>query len=618
MELLTMKDRHDASENKSVEIEGCDTVVKLFCHRVKENGNRTALREKKLGIWEAITWEEYGRRAREVGMGLVALGMKKGDICSILSEDNKEWFFSDMGIMCCGGVTNGVYTTDSSKQLEYLLNDSKSTFLFVENEEQLDKYLEVKDRLKTLKKVIVYDPEGLYNFRDDSVMMIDELYQKGRDYDKEHADFWDESISNSRPDDLGVIIYTSGTTGTPKGAAISHRNLIFQITAYSSVLPFNEHDEQLCFLPLCHIGERLFSILLPLKTCATVNFAENLDTVTENMQELSPTIFFAVPRLWEKFYSSIALQEKEITRFGRWVYRRAMDIGFKASDYFRINKDMPLLLKMEYWVAKKLALDNIKRILGIDRVRFAITGAAPISPDLIKWYYGLGIQMLEGWGQTESSGFATTNRIGSAKIGTVGKPLPNIDVRLSDEGEILLRGTSVFQGYLNQPEKTAETVVDGWLHTGDVGRIDADGYLSITDRIKDIIITAGGKNITPSEIENQLKFSPYVSDAVVIGDKRKYLSCLVMIDRENVEKFAQDNDVPYTNFASLCKRREVTDLIWKEVEKVNKDFARVEQIKKIRLIDQLLTAEDDELTPTMKLKRNFVNQKYKDLIDSMY
>ncbi|MBN2568841.1 MAG: AMP-binding protein [Deltaproteobacteria bacterium] len=615
-----MKDRQDGSEikNMSIEIEGCDTIAKLFRHRVKKQGSRTAMREKNFGIWESFSWDDYYRKAKEVGLGMKALGLEKGDVVSILSEDNKEWLFSDMGTQGCGGVTNGVYTTDSSKQLLYILNDSSTKFLFVEDEEQLDKYLEVKDQVDTVKKVIVYDPEGLYNFKDEKVIFIEDLYQLGREYDKKHSKFWEESISNTQPDEIGVIIYTSGTTGMPKGSAMSQRNILFLISQYIYILPFDESDEQLCFLPLCHMGERIFSVLVPLKTGATINFAENLDTVTENLQEVSPTIFFAVPRFWEKFYSSITLREKDITKVGKWAYRWAMNTGSKASDYFRLTKKMPLLLRIEYWLARKLVLDNIKKMLGINRVRFAITGAAPISPDLIKWYYGLGIMMLEGYGQTESTGFISTNRIGSAKIGSVGQILPDVEVKISEQGEILTRSPGVFQGYLNQPELTAQTVVDGWLRTGDVGKFDEDGYLYITDRIKDIIITAGGKNITPSEIENQLKFSPYITDAVVIGDKRKFLSCLIMIDQENVEKYAQDNEIPYTNFASLCKQEEVIELIGKEVQKVNKSFARVEQVKKFRLIDQLLTAEDDELTPTMKLKRKYVYKKYKDLIDSMY
>lgn len=599
-------------------LDGCDTIVKLFWHRVNQLGDKTAMREKNFGIWETFSWKEYGKKAREVGLGLLSLGLTRGDVCSILSENNKEWLFADMGILCSGGITSGIYPTDAAKQVNYLLSDSNSHFLFVENEEQLDKYLAFRDQLPSIKKVIVFDPEGLYDFSDENVMMIEDLYEMGRKYDETHGDLWEKNIALSKPNDLMVLVYTSGTTGPPKGAMISHLNCMYQLTTFAKVISVNDKDEQLCFLPLCHIAERVFSSLLPLKSCGTINFAEGPDTVPENIRELSPTIFFAVPRIWEKFYSAISLQVKDATSFGRWVYQLAIGIGDKAADFRMINKKMPLSLNLMYWIARKVVMKNIQRMLGLDRVRVALTAAAPISPDLIKWYYALGLDMIEGFGQTESSGFATVNIVGEAKQGTIGRPAPGNEVKLSDEGEILVKGPNVFLGYLNQPEKTVETIVDGWLHTGDVGVMDEEGYFTITDRMKDIIITAGGKNISPSEIENQLKFSPYITDAVVIGDKRKFLTCLIMIDQENVEKYAQDNDVPYTNYASLCNREEVIELVWNEVLKVNKDFARVEQIKKIRLIDQLLTAEDDELTPTMKLKRSFVNQKYKELVESMY
>ncbi len=601
-----------------VVIEGCDTIIKLFRYRVRQLGKKVAMREKNFGIWESFTWEEYGKKAREIGMGLISLGLKRGDVCSILSENNKEWLYTDMGILGSGGVTSGVYTTDSSNQLQYLVSDSNTRFLFVENEEQLDKYLEVRDKLPDVKKVIVFNPEGLHEFQDDNVIMIEDLYDLGRAYEKEHPECWDREIDKSDPEDLMILIYTSGTTGPPKGAMISHRNCMFQIETFDKVTELSDRDEQLSFLPLCHILERLVTILIPLKSCGTINFVEGSDTVPENIRELSPTIFIAVPRIWEKFYSAIQLQVKDATRFGKWFYHLAVGIGEKAADYKIRRESIPVGLSMIYWVTKKLILNNILRMMGLDRLRWAATGAAPISPDLIRWYLAMGVEMFEAYGQTECTAVASTNPIGDAKLGTVGKAIPGTEMQTSEEGEILIKGPSVFLGYYNQPEKTKETVVDGWLHTGDVGIRDEEGYITITDRLKDIIITAGGKNISPSEIENQLKFSPYITDAVVIGDRKKYLTCLIMIDQENVEKYAQDHNIPYTNFASLCKAEEVVDLIWGETVKVNKKFARVEQIKKIRLIDQLLTAEDDELTPTMKLKRKFVNKKYEELIASMY
>jgi long-chain acyl-CoA synthetase len=606
-----------AGTNERIEVEGCDTIPRLFWHQVKARDGRTAFREKKLGIWRATTWKEYGERARAVGMGLVKLGLKRGDVVSILAETVPEWLYADMGTMGVGGVSNGIYPTDSAKQVDYIVNDSKSRFLFVENEEQLDKFLEVRERCPTLVKVVVFDMEGLTDFEDPMVMPLDELMALGREHDKANPGLWEKLIDGSQAEELALLVYTSGTTGPPKGAMLSHRNVVFQLQNSDAFIPLGVDDEQLAFLPLCHIAERTFTVFLPLRSGAIANFAESVETVPENVREVAPTTFFAVPRIWERFYSGIAIRMKEATWIGRTAYRWALGIGIRLAETELEGRTPSPLLKLAHRIADFLVLDNIKRAVGMHRVKFAGTGAAPIAPDLIKWYRALGIDMREVYGQTENCGLATgmPDRI---KLGTVGVGAPRTEVAISPEGEILLRGPHVFMGYLNQPEKTAETLRDGWLHTGDVGYIDNEGYVKITDRMKDIIITAGGKNITPSEIENQLKFSPYISDAVVIGDKRKFLSCLIMIDYDNVAKYAQDQNVPFTDFASLCRAKEVIDLINGEIERVNQNFARVETVKKFRLIEQQLTAEDDEVTPTMKLKRKFVSEKYKAMIDGMY
>ncbi len=399
---------------------------------------------------------------------------------------------------------------------------------------------------------------------------------------------------------------------------LSHRNILFQLGYADFIAEPREGDQQLSFLPLCHVAERTFTVFYPLRTGATVNFAESIDTVPDNLREVAPAVFFAVPRIWEKFYSGVALRMREATALGKLAYWWAIGIGMRVAER-RIEGRAPgLALGLLYRVADFLVLDNVRRSMGMHRVRGAATGAAPIAPELIKWYLALGIDLREVYGQTENCGLATAMPAHRVKLGTVGVARPDTDVRISPEGEILLKGPHVFLGYYKNPQKTAETVVDGWLHTGDVGALDEEGYLRITDRMKDIIITAGGKNVTPSEIENQLKFSPYISDAVVIGDRRKFLTCLIMIDHETVAQFAQERNVPFTNFASLCRAKEVQDLIEGEVEKVNRQLARVETVKKFRLIEQILTAEDEELTPTMKLKRTFVNKKYRDVIDGMY
>jgi len=605
-------------EPRRITVHGHDTLPRLFRHVVQERGDKVAMREKHLGLWRAITWREYGGRARHAGLGLVALGLEPKDVVSILSDNCPEWLYTDLGTMSVGGVTNGIYTTDSARQVEYIVIDSGTRFFFAENEEQLDKILEVRARCPQLVKIIVYDMEGLHAFRDEQVMPFDELLALGARYEQEHPGAFEPMVEIAQPNDLAILVYTSGTTGPPKGAMLSHRNVLFQLGFADFLTAPREGDQQLSFLPLCHIAERTFTVFYPLRTGATVNFAESIDTVPDNVREVAPAVFFAVPRIWEKFYSVVALRMREATLLGKLAYRWAIGIGMRMAERRIAGRAPSLGLRVLYRVADVLVLDNLKRSIGMHRARAAATGAAPIAPDLIKWYLALGIDMREVYGQTENCGLATAMPGDRVKLGTVGVARPDTEVKISPDGEILLRGPHVFLGYYKNPAKTAETIVDGWLHTGDVGAVDADGFLTITDRMKDIIITAGGKNVTPSEIENQLKFSPYISDAVVIGDQRKFLSCLVMIDHETVAQFAQERNVPFTNFASLCRAKDVQELIWEEIERVNKQLARVETIKKFRLIEEILTAEDEELTPTMKLKRTFVNKKYKDVIDGMY
>ena len=598
---------------------GCDTIPKLFRHQCRRYGGRTAHREKDRGIWKSYSWTDYYEHACWIGLALRKLGLKRGDVVSILSEDNKDWLYFDMAATCMGAVPSGIYTTDSPTQLSYLVNDSMSTFLIVENDEQLDKFLEVRDEMPFLKKVIVLDREGLRDFSDNQVLFIDDIYEMGKEEERKHPDDFEGEIDKAKPDDIRMLIYTSGTTGKPKGAMISHANIMFQINSVYQVISSRESDEQLCFLPLCHVVERLFSVETQLASGSTVNFAESPETVFENLQEVSPHVFVAVPRVWEKVYSRIQILRKEATAIGRWAFDQAVSAGMERSGYVLDGSPVPGIVRFKYWIWNLLVLSNLRRMIGMDRMHRGGTGAAPISPDLLRWFWGIGIPVLEGFGQTESAGVATINTIERNKLGTIGMCIPGSEMRIGSDDEIQIKGPHVFKGYLNNPQKTAEAITpDGWLRTGDVGRVDNEGFYTITGRIKDIIITAGGKNITPAEIESALKFSPYISDAVVIGDKRKFLTSLIMIDQENVENFAQEHSIPFSDFASLCSASEIKHLIEGEVTKVNDQFARVEQIKAFRLIDVLLTAEDDELTPTMKLKRSLVETKYKALIDSMY
>lgn len=601
-----------------ITVDGFDTIPAVFWDRVTRYGDEVALREKDFGIWNEYSWGDYGRQAQLIGLGLKALGMRRGDICSVASEINKEWMFADLGIICAGGVTNGVYPTDAANQVEYLITDSGTRFYFAEDEEQLDKVLEVRERTPTLAKIIVFDMEGLRNFKDDQCISLEELQKLGQLYADDNPGIWAQEMAAAQAEDLMILTYTSGTTGMPKGAMISQRNMLYMMNVLDRTLPTGPADEQLAFLPLAHIAGRVFYGFLPLLSRVKVNLVESLETTVQDQQEVAPTVHFAVPRVWEKQYSTIAIKLKEATALGRFAYERALAVGTRAAKFRKQGAKLPLLLGLQSAIADFVVFRNVRKLLGINRCRWLSTAAAPIAPDLIDWYWAMNCPMYEVYGQTECTALATGNLPGDSRVGSIGKAVAGAEVKLSDQNEILIRSPGVIAGYWNKPEKTAETIIDNWLHTGDVGKIDEDGFIYISDRLKDIIITAGGKNITPSEIENQLKFSPYISDAVVVGDKRPYLTCLVMIDHENVTKFAQENDVPFTNYTSLCHTTAVNDLVWQEIEIVNSRFARVETIKKFRLIDQLLDPEDEELTPTMKLKRKVVNVKYSDLIDSMY
>ncbi len=600
-----------------------DTIPRLFWNAAEKRADKVIFRQKSFGLWQTLTWRELAGIVREIGMGLVELGFEPGETVSILGNTRQEWLFCDLGALCAGGVSSGIYPTDSATQVQYLSEDSRSVYLFVEDEEQLDKALEAREQLPLLRKIVVWDMEGLRGLDDPQVISLERLREIGRERiarlgaaaDAE----WRARIDSRRPGDLAILIYTSGTTGKPKGAMLSHHNVVYSIHGFNLIIAQNESDEHMCFLPLCHVAERMAGAYFSLYTGAVLNFVENPETIPENVREIQPTVFLAVPRIWEKFYSGVMIGLAEATGLEKLAYKWAIGVGMKMVALYEAGQPIGAGLKALHWLGRFLVLNNVRKLIGIHRCRFLITGAAPISPDLVRWYMALGIPMLEVWGMTETGGGATCTPVSRIKPGMIGIANAYCEVKVADNGELLVRGDNIFMGYLNQPEKTAETIdAEGWLHSGDVGYADADGFFKISDRLKDIIITAGGKNITPSEIENQLKFSPYITDAVVIGDKRPYLVCLIMIDQENVEKFAQDHDIPFSNYASLCRAPEILRLIEGELARVNKEFARVEQVKKFRLIEQKLGAEDEELTPTMKLKRKFVNQKYADLIESMY
>ena len=600
----------------------CDTPQKVFRARCNAWANQSALRHKRRGLWESTSWTGYFNHARAIGMALADMGLKRGEVICVLAENRPEWLYADMGAQCMGLVGNGIYPTSSSEQVAYILQHSQARVLFVENQEQLEKALAVRASCPDLLRIVVMDRDGLRSLRDDQVMFFDTLLALGMQLAQTRAADFEAGIDAGSTQDIAFLVYTSGTTGAPKGAMVSNRNVVFQLGQAPLYLDAVPGDKSLSFLPLCHIAERMASVFNPLAVGLIVHFPENSGTVFNDLREVAPQVLFAPPRFWEKLYSQIDLFMRDAIAPARWVYGTALaanrkQVADQLDAKVGVKADHKAVLVQR--ILSFCAFRNLKVFLGLQNVKTALTGAAPVPAELIKWFLSVGIELREAFGMTETCGFCTATPVGAVKLGWAGMAGPGIELRIGAENEIQVRGPNVIAGYWRDPEKTADAIdAQGWLHTGDCGEMDDQGYLAIRDRIKDMLITSGGKNITPSHIESLLKFSPYITDAVAVGDGRHFLSALIMIDQEHVARFAQERQVPYTDFASLTRTAEVIELIQQQVSEANARLARVEQIKAFRIISELLSAEDEELTPTMKLKRKVIAVKYAPLIDSMY
>ncbi len=583
--------------------------------RAASDGESVALRHKKLGIWREYTWNDYADTARLVGLGLRSLGVAKGDKVAVHAENRPEWVFADLATQGIGGVSVGVYPTSPAAEVRYLLEHSEAKVVFAEDEEQLDKTLEVWEHLENLSHAVVVDPRGVRVLDDPRILTFEQLLELGREQNA--ADF-DASVESLVGADVAIIVYTSGTTGPPKGAMLSHANLHAVSSDYDAVFSIGADDEVLSYLPLCHIAERLVTAVNGICAGYTANFGEGGDAFSNDLREVQPTFFLGVPRVWERMLASVQVRMNDASWLKRrnyqfWTARGARLAASRRSGNVKWGDRVVQFLG---WLMLYRAL---KERLGMSRCRNALSGAAPIAPQILDWFWSIGVPVREGYGQTENCAQGTVNPPRDVKIGTVGVPLPGAEVRLAEDGEILTRGEGTFVGYYKNPQATAETIdTDGWLHTGDIGVFDDDGHLKITDRKKDVIITAGGKNISPSEIENRLKVSPFVREAVVIGDRRKYLTALVGIEYDTVGDWATRRGVAYTTYADLSSKPEIRSLVDEVVKETNQDFARVETIKRFELMPIELDHEDGQLTATQKVKRTAVSSQFEDLIEGMY
>ncbi len=594
------------------------TLPRLLIEKTDRYGDRVAMRRKYKGIWQEISWRTYLERVQALAAGLEKLGMERGDHASILGENCPEWVIADLAIQSLGGVSVGVYPTNSAEQVHYILDHSRSRFVVVKDQEQADKVLLVADRLPRLANIVVIDMKGLRNHPDRRIIPFSQVEEEGREEIRRTPGSFAEAVSRTQPDDVSFIVYTSGTTGAPKGAMITHRNIIHQILyALQPVLHLGEQDSILSYLPLCHIFERNLAMAMPLVLGYTVNFAESIDTVQENLREISPTFFAAVPRILEKIHSTVRIKMEDSTRFKRF-HVRLWDPPGKAVAACRMNlRPVPPLLRLAYTLGYLWSYRPLRDRIGLADCRCIMSGGAPIAPEILAFFRSLGIRTVEMYGLTETAGGATGPH-GRIKHGSVGEPCRALECSLAPDGEILLRGDSIFAGYYRDETATGEVIRDGWLHTGDIGQFDEDGHLFIVDRKKDIIVTSGGKNISPSEIENRLKCSSYIKEAVIVGEGRKYLTALIQIDYDNVGNWAQRKRIPYTTYRSLAENPDIYRLIQDEVEAVNEHLAQVERVKKFHILVKELDQDDEEVTATQKVKRKIIDERFCREIERMY
>ena len=592
------------------------TLPQMLRERARTDGERIAIRQKDFGIWKPFTWAQYHQRASHFGLGLRALGLPAGGHVGVISENRIEWVLAQMGAGLVGAITVGVYPTSPTNEVAYVVGHADIEIMVCEDQEQTDKLLAALPELPRLKKIVVMETKGLRSFAPEVRQFIttfDEVEQLGAASGQQAV--IDDALARQRLDDVGLMIYTSGSTGKPKGAMISYRNVRGVVPGIVDRLALSRTTTHLSYLPLCHVAEQMLTSFVPVYIGSQVNFGESIRTVQEDLREVAPTMFLGVPRIWEKLHASISIKLQETGGLRRALFHKAYNACKPLAEKPRSAWDAgdKLTYAASYWMAFR-ALQNF---IGLRNAQVALTGAAPIAPDVVRFFRVLGVPLIEVYGLTESTGMVTGHRLDHVVVGTVGVPTQGVEHRIADNGELQLKGDMVFAGYYKNPEATASSIIDGWLHTGDVVR-EVDGQIRIVDRLKDIMITAGGKNLTPSEIENTMKGSPFIKECIIVAEGRKFVGALVMIDYETVGKWAEARRIPFTHFRSLVEHPEVHSLIDAEINAGNQRLAQVSQIRKFHLLTKELDHDDGEVTATMKVRRSSIYKTYAAEIEALY
>ncbi|HEX7124755.1 MAG TPA: long-chain fatty acid--CoA ligase [Thermodesulfobacteriota bacterium] len=595
------------------------TLPQLLVRNAERFGDRrVALREKEFGIWQEVTWAGYLRRVRDFSLGLVALGLARGGTVAIIGDNRPEWLYAELAAQAAGGVSVGVYQDSTLAEVVYVIGHCDATVVVAEDQEQVDKLLEVRAKTPGVRAIVYTDPRGLRHYRDDGLAAFEEIEALGRAHGAAHAGLFETNVAAGRPDDLAILCYTSGTTGLPKGSMLTHRNLLNMALRLMEVDPKYESDEFLSFLPLAWIGEQMMAASSSLAVGFTVNFPESPATVQADLREIGPHVMFSPPRIWENLAATVRVKAMDATWLKRRIFDWALPIGYAMADARFARRSIPAGLRIRYALAELACFRALKDRLGLSRIRSATTGGAALGPDTFRFFHGLGVNLKQIYGQTEIAGISCIHRDGEVRFDTVGRPIPGTEVRIGETGEILSRSDSVFNGYYKDPEATAETLRDGWLHSGDAGYFTEDGQLVVIDRVKDVMRLADGTTFSPQFIENKLKFSPYVKEAVVIGSGRPYLAAMINIDMGIVGKWAERRHISYTTYTDLAAKPEVYDLVEAEVRRVNESLPEAARLRKFVLLYKELDADDDELTRTRKIRRRFVEDRYAPVVEGLY